>query len=135
VVAHSFLVSRAGSSRPQAAGGLPLRRSCRCAILTGAVEAAEFIEIDGRIERRDPGMSIKGSGYQGASVPTINTLVAVDDGDPTVILTKSLELSVARVLDNTISRPRATDAGDYPALAGTWSGQSTPIRLANARGV
>jgi Maltokinase N-terminal cap domain len=108
-------------------------RALATTILTGAVEAAEFIEIDGRVEPRQPGMSIKGSGSQGATVPTINTIVAVEDGDPTVILTESLELSVARVLDDTTGRPHATDPGDHPALAGTWSGQSTPTRLAHAR--
>jgi hypothetical protein len=108
-------------------------RALATAILTGGVEAAEFIEIDGRIEPRQPSMSVKGSGYQGATVPTIDTLVAVEDGDPTVILTKSLELSVARVLDDTTGRPSMIDRGDYPALAGTWSGRSTPIRLAHAR--
>ncbi len=108
-------------------------RALATTILTGAVEAAEFIEIDGRIEPRQPGMSVKGSGHQAGAVPTDNTLVAVEDGDPTVILTKSLELSVARILDHTTCRPRPTDPGDYPALAGTWSGQPTPIRLAHAR--
>jgi Maltokinase N-terminal cap domain len=108
-------------------------RALATTILTGAVEAAEFIEIDGRIEPRQPNMSIKGGGYQGATVPTINTLVAVEDGDPTVILTEFLELSVARVLDLTTDRSHATDPGGYPTLAGTWSGQPRPIRLAHVR--
>lgn len=95
------------------------------AIVTGAGQADGFMEIDGRLERRERSMSVNGSGERGADVPAVATVVRVDDGDPTRILTNAVELTVARTLDDA----RGADL----MLTGTWSGRSTPVFLAGAR--
>jgi hypothetical protein len=97
------------------------------AILTGGSQAEEFIEIDGRQQRRDPTAFVRGSGTLATEAPTVNTLVRVDDEDPTVIVTDSVELTVVRVLDNT-----TVDDGERLTLTGTWDGQSTALTLAYA---
>ena len=102
-------------------------------ILTGASQAEEFVEIDGRLERREPTSSVNGNGARGADVPTINTLIRVDDNDPTLIVTDSVELAVARILDDTSGRQRGSDTSEQLTLTGTWSGQPTPLVLAHAR--
>ena len=104
-------------------------------IFTGRGQAEEFVEIDGRLERREPTISVTGSGAQGVDVPSINALVRVDDNDPTLILTDSVELAVARILDDMGSRGRKAETSAQPILTGTWSGQSTPLLLAHARAV
>jgi hypothetical protein len=102
-------------------------------IFAGASQADEFIDIDGRRERREPGMSVKGSGDQGADVPAITAVVRVDDNDPTLILTDFVELTVARILDDTSSRHGGANTSDQLTLTGTWSGRSSPRFLAQAR--
>jgi len=103
-------------------------------IFTGASQAEEFIDVDGRLERREPSMSVSGSGSQVADVPAINNLVHVDDNDPTCVLTDSFELMIARILDDTTSQGRA-DTSEQPTLTGAWAGQATPLLLARARAV
>lgn len=107
-------------------------RALAHAIFTGAGQADEFIDIDGRLERREPAMSVNGSGHQGADVPAVADAVRVDDDDPTVIRSDLVELIVARVLDPG-GRSGGTDAGEWLRLTGTWDGQSTPLVLALAR--
>ena len=99
------------------------------AMATGAAGAEEYAEIDGRQVRREPSMTVRGSGASGAPVPAVTTIVRVQDGDPTVIVTDAVELAVRRVLDG------AGDAGrPGPAvLTGTWDGQLPPARLAAIR--
>jgi hypothetical protein len=101
-------------------------------ILTGGGQAEEFIEIDGRLEHRESSTSVRGGGAEGTDVPTIKALVRVDDGDPTVILTDSVELTVARILDATSGRPGQAGA-EQLTLTGIWSGQGAPLLLAHAR--
>ena len=96
------------------------------AILTGAGEAEEFASVDGREERREPSMTVRGSGTPGADAPVINAIVRVDDSDPTLIVTDTLELAVSRVLDGT----RGTGHDELAILTGTWSGQVAPVLLA-----
>jgi Maltokinase N-terminal cap domain len=108
-------------------------RALANAILTGAGEAAVFIDIDGHLERREPGMSVRGSGAPGADVPAITALARVDDTDPTVILTESVELTVARVLDDRDGRPPVVDLSGPPVLTGTWRDRPGPLPLARAR--
>jgi hypothetical protein len=98
-------------------------------IITGAGQAEEYIEIDGRLERRESTTFVRGGGAEGADVPTISSIVGVDDGDPTVILTDSVELVVMRIL----SGPGNGRASGELALTGTWSGQTTQRILAHAR--
>jgi len=102
-------------------------------IFTGASQAEEFIEVDGRLERREPSMSVRGSGAQGAEGPTINALVRVVENDPTRILTESVELVLARILDDTTGWQDSGDTSEQLTLTATWSGQPTPLLLAHAR--
>ena len=93
------------------------------AILTGAGEAEEFIEVDGRPQPRAPLMSVRGSGTPGTSVPAVNKIQRVVDHDPTRVGTDALELAVVRVLDGN-ARPTG------PTLTGTWPGLAAPVPLA-----
>lgn len=103
-------------------------------IFAAASQADEFIDIDGRLERREAGMSVTGSGDQGADVPAVTTVVRVDDNDPTLILTDVVELTVTRILDDdTSNRHGGADTSRQLTLTGTWAGQSTPRFLAQAR--
>jgi hypothetical protein len=102
-------------------------------ILTGAGQAEEILEVDGQLERREPNASVRGSGAQGADVPTTNAIVRVDDDDPTLILTDSVELTLPRVLDGTSGSSSMPDTAGQLTLAGTWNGQSTPLLLAHVR--
>jgi hypothetical protein len=95
-------------------------------ILTGGGQAEEFIEVDGRLERREPTTSVRGSGAYESDVPAVKTLVRVDDEDPTVIVTDSVELAVLRVLGN------AVDDGERLTLTGRWDGQPSALILAYA---
>jgi len=95
------------------------------ALLAGTGQAEEFFEVDGRLERRDPSMSIAISGDQPGNVPAVGPLRQVVAGDPTRIVTDSVELAVVR---------RLGDGGGLAGttLTGTWEGQSTPLPLAYA---
>ncbi|GIH10206.1 hypothetical protein Rhe02_82730 [Rhizocola hellebori] len=98
------------------------------AIFTGGTQAEEFIEVDGQLRRREPAMSVSGSGK--AQAPAVEELVQVDDGDPALMVADTVELTVARVL----SLP-GNESGPSGALTltGVWSGQSSPALLAYAR--
>jgi hypothetical protein len=94
-------------------------------IFGSASQAEEFIEIDGERKRREPLMSVRGNGN--AVTPAIGALKRVDDGDPTLIVTDSVELTVARLLDlNPREEERLT-------LTGRWPGQPNAVTLASAR--
>lgn len=94
------------------------------AILTGTGQAEEFFEADGRRERREPAMTVTGSGHD-ADVPVIGSVRRVVEADPTLIVMDALELAIVRCLNGNTGLPGAT-------LTGTWSGQSAPVPLAYA---
>ncbi|MFD0596470.1 hypothetical protein ACFQZ4_32985 [Catellatospora coxensis] len=93
------------------------------AILTGGGEAEEFLEVDGRQERRAPAMSLRGTGAPDTAVPVVGPIDRTTDGDPTRIVTGAVELTVHRVLGS------ATGGGLL--LTGVWDG-GTPTTLAEA---
>ncbi|MGY0231525.1 CG0192-related protein [Longispora urticae] len=93
------------------------------AILTGAGQAEEFVV--GSPVPRPPSMTVAGSGDSSAA-PTVERIGRVVDGDPTVIVTGAVELTVARVL-----RPDAAPGGG-PVLTGGWDDRA-PVTLASAR--
>jgi hypothetical protein len=94
-------------------------------ILTGASQADEYLEVDGRREPHRSGVSVRGSGHAGAAVPAITTITRVDAGDPTIIVTDVVELTVVRTLGRGTAEPLT--------LTGSWSDQPTPVLLAHAR--
>jgi hypothetical protein len=96
-------------------------------IRAGARQAEEFVDRGGQLERREPSVSVLGSGDRDADRPSVTTLVRVDDGDPTLIVTDVAELTVVRVVDP--SRSPVDGAGPY-TLRGSWTGQSAPLVLA-----
>ncbi|PSL51713.1 hypothetical protein B0I31_11826 [Saccharothrix carnea] len=93
------------------------------AILANTGQAEEFVQLDDGLERREPSMDVAATG--GAEVPVVGTIGRVVDGDPTSIVTDTVELAVRRRLD--------TAGGLTGALlTGTWPGQGTPVPLASA---
>lgn len=108
-----------------ACGDLVYAAALASAIFGGAGQAEEFLEVDGRLERREPTMTVTGSGAQDADVPPVNGVLGVVEEDPTLIVLHSLELAVVRRLDGGKGLAGAT-------LTGTWSGQPTPLPLAYA---
>jgi hypothetical protein len=99
-------------------------------IRAGAGQAEEFVDREGQLERRAPSVSVLGSGDRDADRPSVTTLVRVDDGDPTVIVTDVADLTVVRVVDP--GRSPLDGAGPY-TLRGSWNGQSAPVELAYLR--
>jgi hypothetical protein len=95
------------------------------AIYCGGGQAEEYFEVEGRREHREPTMEIAGGGAPSAEVPAFDAIRRVVEGDPTLIVTDSVQLTVVRRLDAGDRLPGAT-------LTGTWSGQPTPLPLAYA---
>jgi hypothetical protein len=103
--------------------GDPVYLTClAAAIRTGGREAEEMVETDDGPRRRDPLMSVRGTGAADTPRPA-GTLVRVQDGDPAVAVTTSERLEVRRVLTT-------EPAGSPLALTGTWPGLSAPMVLA-----
>jgi hypothetical protein len=94
------------------------------AILGRTGQADEVVDVDGRLEPRALTMDVASTAPEGAGVPAVGAVVRVVPGDPTVIETDTVELTVARV-----PGPELTGA----ALTGTWPGQGTPVALASVR--
>lgn len=95
------------------------------AILAGTGQAEEFFEVEGRLERRAPAMTVTSSGAADVGVPSVSSILRVVAGDPTLIVTDSVELAVIRRLDGNNGMAGAS-------LAGVWDGQATPVPLAYA---
>ncbi|GAB4048185.1 CG0192-related protein [Catellatospora paridis] len=93
------------------------------AILTGGGEAEEFVDVDGRQEKRAPAMSLRGGGTPGTAIPVVGAIEQTTDADPTRIVTTTVELTVHRVLGSA--------GGGALVLSGTWGGGS-PSVLAQA---
>ncbi|WP_229402271.1 CG0192-related protein [Micromonospora okii] len=94
------------------------------AILAGTGQAHEYVEVDGRPEQRAPSMEIASEGA-GRGAAEVGSLDRVEDGDPTRVVTGSVELSVVRLLGG-------DDGWGGARLTGTWPGQQTPLPLAYA---
>jgi hypothetical protein len=91
------------------------------AILAGDGQAEEYFEDDDKRVYREPTMSIAGSGRAGA--PTIGDISRVEDGDPTVVVTDAVELTVLRRIGDT--------EASWPALTGTWDGETRVLAYAS----
>nr|MDT0658366.1 hypothetical protein [Micromonospora sp. DSM 115978] len=103
-------------------------------ILGGVGQADEFVETDGRLDRRERSMTVTGEAGSrwagGESVAAgVGTVHLVRSAEPTIVVTDQVELSVIRRLD----RPEGADGEPGAALTGTWPGQPTPRPLAWAR--
>ncbi len=96
------------------------------AIVAGGGQAEEFMEVDGRLERREAAMVVTGSGLHGVEVPVVQVVRRVVDEDPTVIVTDSVELTVVRTVDG-----NSAHAGGI--LTGRWSDLPTAVLLASVQ--
>jgi hypothetical protein len=99
------------------------------AVLTGAGQAEQYFEVDGRRETREPSMTIAGSGAGNADVAPAGAVLRVEDTEDTLIVTDTVELTVVRRPG--IGSPTGTPAG--ATLTGAWNGQSNLVPLAYAR--
>jgi hypothetical protein len=120
---------RALGTRP-ALGVRRMRRPVYASALTSAIfagtgQAEKFFEADGRLERREPTMTVTGSGGQDADASALDAVRRVVEDDPTLIVTDAVAQAVVRRLDGSSGLAGAT-------LTGTWSGQPTPLPLAYA---
>lgn len=97
------------------------------AIFAGTGQADEFIEVDGHPQRREPAMTVKGSGVPDAHAPLVRALPQVVDEDPARIVTDRVEIAVVR----TVGGGSLAGAG----LTGTWADQPAPLVLAYLKDV
>ncbi|WP_422739293.1 CG0192-related protein [Micromonospora sp. WMMD729] len=96
------------------------------AVLSGAGQAEQYFEVDGRREVRPPAMTIDVDGGSGP-VPEVGAVRRVVDEDDTLIVTDTVELVVVR-------RPVAGASGTRGAtLRGAWDDQPTSVPLAYVR--
>ncbi len=86
--------------------------------------AVEEFEIDGKRVPRETDLTLTGSGA-GVAAPT--TVTGARDGEPAVIATDTVTLTVHRV--PTV----AVDPADAGVLSACWPGQETPVVLASLR--
>ena len=108
------------------------------ATLTGGRQAELYLEIDGERVTREPTAVVAGTGTAGAPVPP---LVSVDEirvrqeRDATVVEARDVVVVVSRVLRTTEPEahhravPAPAEAAASAELAGTWTGQPTPVPL------
>jgi len=102
--------------------GDPVYLTALAGAVFGRVEQAdEFVDVDGELKRRERSMEVTGGG----DGPAAGTLERVVDGDPTLIVTDTVELALLRRLPG-------ADAGSGATLTGTWEGQPEPLPLVYA---
>ncbi|TDD70391.1 hypothetical protein E1262_09070 [Jiangella aurantiaca] len=95
------------------------------AVLTGAPQAEELIDVDGELVPREPTAEVTGSGREDdPSLPVDTPLTPHDDGPTTVVRAGGLELVVVRVVGT-------GQAGDH-VLTGRWA-TGGPATLAAVR--
>ncbi|MEU8331207.1 hypothetical protein [Micromonospora sp. NPDC048839] len=95
------------------------------AIRTGAGQAEQYFEVDGRREVREPSVTIAVSGAVDDDAAPVGPVRRVVDEDSTLVVTDTVELVVVR-------RPGAAEAAGA-ALLGSWNGQPTSVPLAYVR--
>ena len=93
------------------------------AVLANTGQADQVVDVGGRLEPRDPDMTVGGNAPEGTPVPAVGAIERITDAETTLIVTDTVELAVVR-------RPGLPLNG--LVLTGTWSGQTTPVPLASA---
>jgi len=88
-------------------------------ILTGATGVDSYMEVDGRMERRDPTMTVHGTGDPEMAVPSPGSLRVRDDGPATSVDAETLQLVVVRGVGYEPPTPLA--------LNGRWDGADTAV--------
>jgi hypothetical protein len=95
------------------------------AIIADAGQAEQTMAVDGRVVVLPPTMAIASTGDPGAEVPVVGRVRRVVPGDPTIIETDGVRLTVVRELG-------AQAPAESVVLTGTWKGQPEPVVLAHA---
>jgi hypothetical protein len=105
-------------------------------VRTGGREADEMVETGSGPQRRESATSVRGSGHAAPGAPA-GALVRVEDGDPAILVTDQVRVSVRRVLAGLPAElaglpaeSTGLPAGETLTLTGTWPGQDTPVLLA-----
>ena len=98
-------------------------------VLGGGTGAEELVEADGEQQRREPTVSVTGSGTPDEKVDPVHEVTCTTASDLTVVRAGDLELAVRRSLDSTV----AAESSDGHTLMGTWAGQDQPVLLATVR--
>ncbi|WP_305786977.1 CG0192-related protein [Symbioplanes lichenis] len=107
------------------AAGDPVYAAQLAAIIRAAGhQAVEEFEIDGERVPRETDTKLTGSG---ADVAAPTAVTGVEDGEPTVITTDTVTISLNRVPTT------AVDPADAGVLTACWSGQEVPVVLARLR--
>ncbi len=96
------------------------------ATLTGVGQAAQIVEVDGRVLTREPKARLGGGGWASGWLPVGDLSVVSADGDQTVLRSPALELRLVRRLGT----EQAPDGVSH--LTGTWPGHDEPTLLATA---
>jgi hypothetical protein len=97
------------------------------AALDGGSQAAEFVDVNGRLEPREPTAHVVASGPPTDAPAGTGTGLVTDGERSTVVRTGRLELLVVRALE---VRGGAAPGSGRRTLTGTWAGQSEPVVLA-----
>jgi hypothetical protein len=92
------------------------------AVRTGGGEADEIVQTASGPQRREPLMSVRGTGHAPAGAP-VGTVVRFEDGDPAVVVTDEVRVDIRRILTE-------APAEEPLALTGTWPGLPSPMVLA-----
>lgn len=95
-------------------------RTLATTIATGGIQAAEYVEVDGRREVRAPSMAVAGSGA--ADAPVLGEPARPechDEGPTTVVRAGSVELVVVRVVGAEVNAAQT--------LTGTWAGTGRAV--------
>lgn len=94
-------------------------------IETGGTHAEQFVDVEGRLERREPTARVQGSGKAASPAARTGRIVGVVDLAATVISTDALRLTVYRY-------PGAAGDVATESLTGVWADVSSPLLLAAA---
>jgi hypothetical protein len=89
------------------------------AMLTGGTQAAELVDLGGRLEPREATATVIGSGTASAQVQEIDAVTCHDEGVVTVIRAGTLELVVVRVVGAEVSAVQT--------LTGRWAGAGPEV--------
>lgn len=93
------------------------------AILRNTGQADQFVQVGDRLEPRAPSMTIASDVTTPTAVPAVGAVQRVVDGELTLVVTDTVELTVVRRLGAGLTGT---------VLSGTWPGQATPLPLASA---
>jgi hypothetical protein len=90
-------------------------------VLTGGSQVEELVDTNGRLEAREPTMTVWGSGTSDVRIAEFTTLTSQDEGPTTVVRAGVFELVVVRVI--------GAEVPTTQTLTGRWA-EGGPVALA-----